>query len=62
MDKLEVNITTEEVITKTYSYKFTDRKGLVVSVNGIPTYKELLKSIKDNTKKLKDYEIVINEK
>ena len=61
MKKLKVILKKIPATTYTYDFEFEDSKGVKVSVKDLPNKEEALWSIKDKTKKLKDYEVNIVE-
>ena len=61
MKELNIEVKAHIETIKTYSYSFTDIKGVRVLVEGIKSYEDLLKSVKQKTKSLKEYKIVIND-
>ena len=61
MKELNIEVKAHIETIKTYSYSFIDIKGVRVLVEGIKNYEDLLKSVKQKTKSLKEYKIVIND-
>ena len=61
MKELNIEVKAHIETIKTYSYSFTDDKGVRVLVEGIKNYEDLLKSVKQKTKSLKEYKIIIND-
>ena len=54
---LKINITTHKEIKETFSYSFEDNNGVRVTVEGIRSYDDVLRSIKKKTKTLNNYEL-----